>query len=124
MEEYLHIKAVNIPIYRGKLIIVLTNSNKKLQKYLPYFEDDIYAHTYLDNYRSRDGYYCILNFNNDYRKMYHGVIAHEAVHVSSFLLENRGVKLDFNNDEPAAYLVEWITDQIYSFINKKGFKPI
>ena len=124
MKDYLHYKSVQIPLYRARLIIVLTNSNDQIKKLIPEFEGDIYAHTYMANFRGKDGYYCILNFHNNYREIYHGVIAHEACHISSFLLDNRGVKADFNNDEPVAYLIEWLTDEIYSYVNKIGFKPI
>jgi len=35
-------------------------------------------------------------------------LVHECVHAANYTLESRGVKSDFNNDEPQAYLVEWI----------------
>ena len=120
MKKYLHIKEIKIPIYRGSLIITLTNSAKKLQKYIPDFEDrDIYAHSYLADYKGTQGYYIILNFDNKYRKIKHGTIAHEAaVHIPNFIAINRGIEPDFVNDEPIAYLAEWITDNVYKFLSK------
>jgi len=124
-KEYLHIKATEIPLYRSKLIIVLTNSKDKLSKYLPDFaleNDAIYGHAWMDNYKGFQGFYMILNFDNPYRDLKHGCIAHEAMHLVHYLAEERGFQSDFNNDEPLTYLIEWITDEAYKFINKHKFK--
>lgn len=124
MKDYLYLKSLQVPIYRGKLIILISNSLEKINKYLPDFDvTEIYAHATLGDYLSEHGYFIILNFNNKNRKITDGVITHEAFHISNYLLLDRGVKADFINDEAQAYLMEWITDQIYKFINKKGLKP-
>ena len=41
-----------------------------------------------------------------------GEIAHEAVHAAHFLLKDVGVKITPDNDEPLAYLVQWIVDEL------------
>jgi hypothetical protein len=40
-------------------------------------------------------------------------IAHESVHLTNFLFLRKGIKLNLNNDEPQAYLLGWITGEIY-----------
>jgi len=40
------------------------------------------------------------------------IIAHEASHVADQICLCRGIKHDFKNPEPYAYLVGWITRQI------------
>ena len=40
------------------------------------------------------------------------VIAHEAVHASSFILDAIGVKADWDNDELQAYLVQHICEKV------------
>lgn len=122
MKEYLHITSKKVPLYAGLIAIVLTNSNDKLSKYGLEPEENLFAFCVPGNYRSQGAFYCVLNFNNKYGKISHGVIAHEAVHLANFILSDVGVISDYNNDEPLTYLVQWITNQIYSFINKKGFK--
>ena len=122
-KEYLHVIDVDIPIYEGKLVIVLTNSIIKIQKYLPDFKrSDIYAHAWYDNYKGKAGYYMIFNFDNKGGKITHGTISHEAMHLTHYIADIRGFKPDFNNDEPLCYIIGWITDQAYKFINKKKFK--
>lgn len=115
----MEIKALNIPLYRGKFIIIITDSTKKVKKYIPSFPDDfIYASSYYANYKKQQGFYIILNFKSPYRKIKHGIIAHEAVHTAHFIMKDRGIIDSFDNDEANAYLVEWVTDQIYKFIKK------
>ena len=121
MAEYLHIKAVEVPIYRGYFVIILTNSQKKVVKYLPEFKGRVYAHSWFATYRGQQGFYIVLNFDNEVRKIKHGVITHEAIHTAHFIATERGIEPDFSNDEAIAYLGEWITDSVYKFIQKHKF---
>lgn len=41
-----------------------------------------------------------------------GEIAHEAVHAANFLLRDLGVETTMKNDEPHAYLVQWICEEL------------
>jgi len=117
------IKSLNIPLYRGKFIVVITKSPAKIKKYIPDFDDEnIYAHSYYANYKKKQGFYIILNFKSQFGKVNHGTIAHEAVHTAHFIMKSRGIIEGFDNDEAEAYLVEWITDQVYKFIKKIKYK--
>jgi len=40
------------------------------------------------------------------------VLAHECVHLANFILDHAGVAADHANDEPMAYLVEWLMGEI------------
>lgn len=40
-------------------------------------------------------------------------IAHEAIHIKNAVMKHSGIKHDFDNDEPEAYLTGWISEQIY-----------
>lgn len=122
--EYLHKKAIPVPLYRGYLVILITNSENLLSKQIhsePF--RDLFAHTVYGEYNRRQGFFIILNFNNQYdARITNGTIAHEALHATNFILKNRGVIEDFNNDEPQAYLLEWIVHQVHQFVHDKGFK--
>jgi hypothetical protein len=56
------------------------------------------------------------------------VIAHEALHVTSYLFIRKGIKPDVNNDEPQAYLLGWVVGEIYKiylkFKTQKDVKKI
>lgn len=120
--KYLYKKIIKIPIYRGFLIIILSNSKRKINKIVP-FEDKIpYAHSIFSNYLKSEGYFIILNFHNKAAKITPGILTHESIHIANFIASQRGIELDANNDEPICYLAGWITDQICTFLLKKGFK--
>lgn len=51
------------------------------------------------------------------------IIAHEAVHLANYILSHAGVKLDPQNDEPQAYLVGWLVDEIHYALTSKDVKP-
>ena len=52
-KDYLHAKHFEVPLYRGNLVVILTNSYR-VRDIVPNFEEeDIYAHALLDNYRNR-----------------------------------------------------------------------
>ena len=47
-----------------------------------------------------------------------GDIAHEILHTTNVILKRRGIRLDPNNDEPQAYLVSYLTDKFYEYIEE------
>ena len=47
-----------------------------------------------------------------------GVIAHEAVHITNYVFKHANITLDINNDEPYAYLLGWIVEEIHK-VQKK-----
>jgi len=126
-KPYLHKQDLILPIYRGHFVTIITNDFDKIKKIDPEFRGDqstLYAHSIHMPWgkNKRDGYVIVLNFDNPSRPLYPGTIAHETVHIANMVAGSRGVIADFENDEPIAYLVEWLTDQVHYFINKKGFK--
>jgi hypothetical protein len=122
MEKHFYKKEVHIPLYRGTLLIFLTNDSSELQKHIPDFKDEEpYGHTLAVNYNGRAAYAVIFNFLYSYRKITHGTITHESIHAANFIASDRGIVADFNNDEPIAYLADWITDEIYKFIEESDF---
>jgi hypothetical protein len=123
MNEYIYIKEKEIPLYRGKLVIVLTNSVSEVKKINPtYSHDFVYASTFFGNWKGMQGFFVIFNFDHKNYAVYNGTITHEALHCANFIGEARGIVNDGVNDEPFAYLAEWITDEIYKFINKYNVK--
>lgn len=123
--KYLHLKELEVPLYRGKLVIILTNDKEKLQKYIPDFEDkEPYAHTWLINWKGKQGFVIVLNFDNSYRKIHNGTITHEAIHATHFIAQERGLEADFQNDEPITYLAEFITDEVYKLMKKHKFEAV
>ena len=110
-------QAPQIPIYKGQFVMVLTNDNKKINKKVKDFKEqsELYGHAMNMIFDKQSSYIVVLNPKNKNNKMTVGVMAHEAVHIADFIFANCGIIHDLNNDEPLAYLVEWITDELYEF---------
>ena len=124
MQEYLHLKTVKVPLYNGNLLVILTNSTKKLESILNHGKEELFAHSYFHGYRKRQSFTVVLNFDNKHSKLTHGVISHEALHISNFIFSERGIIPDFDNDEAQAYLLGWVVDEIYKFMKKHNFEII
>lgn len=117
MKKYFFIQSKEIPLYRGKLVIILSNDKEKIKNICPIFDDDnIFAHAIFGNYKGTQGFFIILNHKNKYMQINPGVIAHEAHHICSYIADKRGIIIDTNNDEPMAYLIEWIVNEVHKYI--------
>ena len=116
-KNYTHKHLIQVPIYRVKFEMVLTNDFKYVREYL---EDDafVYATTYD---RMIDGVkHIIIALNLGHTSnITHGVIAHEAVHAAIYTLDCIGEPINANNQESCAYLQEWFVDQVYLFLESK-----
>jgi hypothetical protein len=125
--SYFKLKEVDIPIYRGTLVIIFTDDPEKLKKEI----DDnsfsipasIYCHAMYAEKDERHGFIAIFNFKNKGRPVTHGAIAHEAVHIANFMFDSRGMVPDQKNDEAFSYFTEWVVDQVYTFAKECKFKP-
>lgn len=124
--EYLHKRVISIPLYGGKLVVILTNSTEQLQKYIPSCHDESpYAHAYYINWKGHQGFTVVLNFDRENVKITHGAITHEAFHIMRFIARERGFDADFDKDEePCAYLIDWVTDEIYKTMKKYNKKVV
>ena len=110
-------KTVNIPIYHGKLDICITDDRERMAKDykdVGGFNDEVFAHTLYNE--SKGVFAVVLNPLNSISKLSQGIIAHEAVHVVNFVFGSRGVIPDTDNDEPMAYFVEWVVDEINKYL--------
>jgi hypothetical protein len=116
-------KLTDIPIYKGKLLTIITNNKQELLVKFPDIEikENIYAHARVIYYKGSHTLTTIFNFNAN-SKITYGIIAHEALHIANMIAEHRGIIPDFQNDEPITYLTEWITNEIHKFIEKEGFQ--
>jgi len=110
---------IDIPIYFGYLIIVFSDDLKAVSdKYKLGLEEQNYpAFVVGDKDLSGVNQYWMV-FNPKY--ICHTIIAHEVVHCANWLFFDISAKPDLINDEPYAYLVGWITGQIYKYAEKNG----
>lgn len=66
----------------------------------------------------------LLLFNiNHIQSLTYGMISHEANHIVDFIMEAIGQKVDPNNNEYSAYLMEWIVNTVFAhFIERDLMK--
>ena len=72
-----------------------------------------------------DGADAVVFYHNDHLRIVFerkyidvGRIAHEAIHAKNLIFKWVGIKNDPNNDEPEAYLVQWIVNCIHDVLAK------
>lgn len=113
-------KTCDIPIYKTKLALYITDDFKKIQKYYKVeFEDneDFYACTFHTKDKDELNVYLIaINYDISKELLTHGMIAHEIFHVNNMIMDRIDMEPCNNNDECSAYLVEWLTNKVYGWI--------
>jgi hypothetical protein len=116
-----------IPLYAGKLAIVVTHDANDLKKI--FREDTVEDTGILEKYYlyghcltlAHDGTTCytiLLDFESLAGPITHGTLSHEALHAVNMLFKARGISYSLDDDEHAAYLLTWITDMIYAALIK------
>lgn len=117
MDDYIHKKVIRVPIYGGKFIIIFSDSVELTKKAFPDFDKThTNAWTYKSFYRNYRAVYIIIDIKHPCFTF--GVFAHEAFHMSNFIFNRLGIKLDYENDESMAYFIDWITVELHKFYNK------
>jgi|SRR6478736_86959 len=104
-------KTIEIPIYCGKLTMLLVDSLKYIEEeYKTPPLDDYGAVTLKDETSYR---HYVTAFTD---KEHLSNIAHEIVHVKNYIYSDCAMELDVINDEPEAYLTGWLFEQIYNLL--------
>lgn len=107
----MHKKVIDIPIYCCKLTVILEKDLNKVAKMYKLKEDltGFGAFTFKDESKYRQ---YVVALETDWRAN----VAHELVHVVNHIYIDCAMKLDPHNDEPQAYLMGWLFDQIDEFL--------
>lgn len=104
---------IKIPIYGGTLTMILVKELSEVQKkYKTASLDDYGAVVFKEDKKYRS---YIVAFGYDFHG---GLISHEVTHIKNHIYIDTGTDLDRFNDEPEAYLVGWLFEQIEIFLNK------
>lgn len=111
-----------VPIYFGELLIIVSNDFKKdLEKNNIEYKGTIErGWKGLSINRINKGKHRFIMLLN--RKPTHSTIAHECLHLAHYILDEVYAKPDFHNDEPLAYLLSYIIDEVYKYLKKNKVK--
>ncbi len=105
-------KKISIPLYFHKLRIIQSDDFEEVHKRYGLRGEIDYAGVTIDG-----GHEIIVAFNNEVTA---SIIAHEALHVCSIVFKNIRCDYDRDNDEPIAYLLGWVVEQIHKIIKVNG----
>ncbi len=105
-------KTIKIPIYGGQLTMVLADDLSYVEK--------MFKTPSLENFGA-----VTLKKDSEYKeylvaftdKDHLSNIAHEIVHLKNYIFKDCAIALDYENDEPEAYLTGWLFDQMYNFLH-------
>lgn len=107
-------KRIKIPIYKGNLTIIEAKDlNEVSKKYKTPDLSNYGAVTLKDNNKYRE---YVVAFETD--SFSNSLIAHEVVHIVNYIYLDCGIELDRVNDEPQAYLTQFLFKEIEKFFQK------
>lgn len=106
--------SAKIPLYGGKILILFSNDflgdGRKLG--VEYQLDINSQCVGLASRRKKTGAGEYLMMVKKHHFSNWDILAHEALHLTNYILSDRGVEVSLSNDEAQAYLLGWITGQI------------
>lgn len=133
-----HTRKLRVPLYNNRVVLILSDSAKEVNAFLAecsqgeapadiFIEDaDLYASVthgvYIQDGLDHECQYVVFNHKNPYKKLSYGTIAHEAYHVLGGVFHYIGV--DLQGDEPGAYLMTWLVNQMMDFLTEHKVKLV
>ena len=106
----------HVPIYNCNVKVIVTNdflkSSRKLKDELTL---DCNNNLGLAYRHKQDCLTYVILVKHSHKKKFY-VLSHEALHVTNFILSDRGVRGGLNNDEAQAYLMSYIIRKIQNKI--------
>lgn len=107
-------KIVKIPIFYGKLIIIVTEDLTCLNDKFNIKVDktyEAYSYNHITN-QGNSEYYAV--FRN--RKIDIQTVVHECVHIANYIFRHNGMYGSIDDDECQAYLTSWIFKEIHKML--------
>ncbi len=117
----MHYTKAKVPLYYQYLYVIISDDvEKEIDQIRKIFNININRFDFA-GYSESIGKFNAVVLNKKYLKDANfavGTIAHESFHVTSFIMKRIGIHPDVNNDEAQAYLLSWITEQVYKEFKK------
>lgn len=102
-------KKIKVPLYFQNLTIIQTDDFESIEK--QYNLKGNYPEYDAITFNTSDSIVVVFN-----SKVTPSIIAHEFVHVCSYVFTGICAKIDLDNDECLAYLLGWVVEQIHKNI--------
>ena len=115
-------KRVNMPIYNQVLhIAICDDAEKEIDEVNKKFYTDLDKFEFAGYAQAESKHHLILLNKKELidEPFTISTIAHEAFHITSFVMKRVGIHPDVNNDEAQAYLLSWIVEEVYKQFKNK-----
>lgn len=114
MKKFHHVFESQVPIYGSLFGLIISNDVEQTKaRFDGEFDDFIYAHALLRERKELNWYVIVLNPYDKDHYLTNGVIAHEAYHITDWIMRAKGFQWDPNNNEAQCYLIQYFVDFIY-----------
>lgn len=114
-------KKILIPIYKAPLYFVWDCSSDDFVKtardkfYIDLDKGNYYGAGFSTEFLDSKNNAVYILWVSDSRDV--GLVAHEIFHLVCFIMDRRGISYSQENDEPFAYLIEYVTNRFLSYAN-------
>ena len=115
-------ETIYIPIWDDEIILIYGNQ-QEVTDYIENKHTGIDVSQYagdqgnyfkvIDNNRNKNYHYLVI-----YEQYTNHTVYHESLHVSWAILDSRGVEVSYNNQEPLAYLMDYISNEVLIQLNE------
>ncbi len=105
-----------IPIYQGNLKIIFANNIEEVEE--KYNLEDLHQGCDAVAFRVKSNY-CIAFIIGEVTP---GLIAHECIHIYSYIASNHAILLSRRNDEPQSYYVQWLYNRVFESCKKEDWE--
>ena len=120
-------KVIKGTVYPFDLLVSINQTDEEFYSEVAHLSDDDLESVFLNldetvlarSYFTKNNISIVRFVNINKQDIPHGLISHEALHITSYILKRVGIDFSFETEEAYAYLLHYIVDNIYLIIEKK-----
>ena len=117
-------KVIKGTVYPFDILVSINQTDDEFYSEVGHLCDDDLENVFLNldetvlarSYITKNNVSIIRFMNLDKENIPHGLISHEALHITSYILKRVGIDFNFETEEAYAYFLNYIVDNIYSTI--------
>lgn len=111
-------------VYPFDILVSINQTDDEFYSEVSHLSDDDLESVFLNldetvlarSYITKNNVSIIRFMNLDKENIPHGLISHEALHITSYIFKRVGIDFSFETEEAYAYFLNYIVDNIYSTI--------
>ena len=120
-------KVIKGTVYPFDVLVSINQTDDEFYSEIGHLSNDDLESAFLNlnetvlerSYITKNNVSIIRFMNLDKENLSNGLISHEALHITSYILKTVGIDFSFKTEEAYAYLLQYIVDNIYLLIKNK-----